>query len=72
MTGTFTEERRHILAELIRLSNSVDKLQDVALGLAVELGALKATNAVKAGFWGSVGGIGSGILLSIVIKEIFK
>ena len=64
----FNEHRGHILAELVRLSGNLDRLQGVTTSLAVEVGELKATNAVKAGFWGSVGGLLAAVMMTIVLK----
>lgn len=71
MPDNFNEYRRHILNELVRLSNNLDKLQGIAASLAVEIGELKATNAVKAGLWGSIGGTFGGILFATILKEVF-
>lgn len=70
MTDNFSDYRRLILNELSRLSNNLDNLQSITTTLAVEVGELKATNAVKAGFWGSIGGTVSAILLSVILKGI--
>lgn len=68
----FSEHRKHILAELVRLSSNLDKLQSVTTSLAVEVGGLKATNAVKAGFWGSIGGTLGAVILMVLLKGVFK
>ncbi len=72
MTEDFNEYRRHILNELIRLSGNLDKLQVISTSLAVEIGQLKATNAVKAGFWGSIGGTLCAVVLTMILRGGFK
>lgn len=72
MVEDFNEYRRHILNELVRLSNNLDRLQSVTTSLAVEVGELKATNAVKAGFWGSIGGTLCAVILTMILRGGFK
>lgn len=70
--SSFNEYRKHILTELVRLSGSLDRLQSITTSLAVEVGELKATNAVKAGFWGSVGGLFAAVMMTIILKGALK
>ena len=72
MSEKFDEYRNLILAELVRLSTSVDKLREIASSLAVEIGELRATGAAKAGFWGGLGGAVAAVVLAFVLKEITK
>lgn len=71
MAENFNEHRKHILAELVRLSNNFDKLQTIVSSIAVEIGELRATNAVKAGIWGSIGGTLSGVLFITLLRGAF-
>lgn len=66
----FGEYRRHILAELKRLSNSLDKLEGVVSTIAVEIGQLKAIDRIRAGFWGSIGGVVTAIIVTILIGRL--
>lgn len=72
MTKDYSEDRKLILAELLRLSCNLEKLRDVATTLAVEIGELRAANAVKAGLWGSIGGTITAVLLSILLKKVIS
>lgn len=72
MAKDYNEDRKLILAELLRLSCNLDKLRDISTTMAVEIGEIRATNAVKAGFWGSIGGTICAIALTIILKGVIK
>jgi hypothetical protein len=65
-TNGWAEWGKHVLAELERLNNVCDKLEDTLSQMTIEMTKLK----MRATFYGSIGGIVFSIIAGLVIKNM--
>ena len=69
--SNFESYKLSILNDITRLGDSLVKLQDVTMTLALSIEQLKATDKVRSAIWGASGGLITATLLVLIVKSIW-